>query len=152
MHITPCLWFPGTMEEAIDFYVGLFPDSERGDVMRQGDRVIAGDWTMLGQRFRAINEAGQDFAFNESISLSVDCKDQAEVDHYWDALTADGGEEGPCGWCKDRFGLSWQVVPDQLVTLFSDPDPKRAQAAVSAMMGMKKLVVADMQAAADAAV
>ena len=107
---------------------------------------------MLGQSFRAINEAGQDFAFNEAISLSLDCKDQAEVDHYWEALTADGGEEGPCGWCKDRFGLSWQVVPDQLFTLFSDPDPKRAQAAVTAMMGMKKLVVADMQAAADAAV
>ncbi len=149
MQITPCLWFPGTMEQAIDFYVDLFPDSHRGDTMRHGDTVIAGDWTMLGQGFRAINQAGQDFSLNEAFSLSIDCADQAEVDRYWDALTADGGEEGPCGWCKDRFGLSWQVVPNRLMELTSDPDPQRAQAAVGAMMTMKKIVIADLEAAAD---
>ncbi len=151
MNITPCLWFPGTMDEAIDFYVDLFPDSKRGDTIQHGDTVIGGDWTMLGQGFRAINEAGQDFAFNEAISLSINCKDQAEVDRYWEALTSNGGEEGPCGWCKDRFGLSWQVVPEALFTLFSDPDRTKAQAAVGAMMKMKKIVVADLQAAFDAA-
>ena len=151
MDITPCLWFPGTMEEAIDFYVGLFPDSARGDTMRHGDEVIAGDWTMLGMVFRAINQAGQPFALNEAFSLSISCRDQAEVDRYWDALTADGGEEGPCGWCKDRFGLSWQVIPDRLNELMADPDPARAQAATNAMLQMHRIVVADLEAAADAA-
>jgi predicted 3-demethylubiquinone-9 3-methyltransferase (glyoxalase superfamily) len=138
------------MDEAIDFYVGLFPDSERGADIRNGDTVIGADWTMFGQSFRAINEAGQPFAFNEALSLSVDCADQAEVDRYWDALTADGGEEGPCGWCKDRFGLWWQVVPQQLYALVSDADRTKANAALQAMMQMKKLVVADLQAAFDA--
>ena len=151
MDITPCLWFPGTMDEAIDFYVDLFPDSARGDTVRHGETVVAGDWTMLGMGFWAINQAGQPFALNESFSLSISCRDQAEVDHYWEALIADGGEESQCGWCKDRFGLSWQVIPDRLMQLLSDPDPARAQAATNAMLQMRKIVVADLEAAADAA-
>lgn len=150
MNITPCLWFPGNMQEAIDFYTGLFPDAEAGAMFHNGDHLISGDWTMCGQGFRGINESGQPFAFNDAISLSINCRDQAEVDHYWAALT-DGGEEGPCGWCKDRFGVSWQVVPEELPGLLGDPDPARSQAALEAMFKMKKLVVADMRAAADAA-
>lgn len=148
--ITPCLWFPGTMQEAIDFYVGLFPDAERGAQIRHGDTVIGADWTMFGQQFRAINEAGQPWEFNFAMSLSIECADQDEVDRYWDALTANGGEESQCGWCRDRFGVWWQVIPRRLDELGQDPDPARAQAAINAMLQMRKIVIADLEAAADA--
>jgi len=154
--LTPNLWFDGNAEDAANFYASVFPDSRVVNVARavadapglnKGD-VITVDWTMLGQRFTGIN-GGPDFKFNESISFAIDCADQAEVDRYWDALTADGGEPGPCGWLKDRYHLSWQIVPRALNELLSDPDPERAGRAVQAMMKMTKLNVAELQAAAD---
>ena len=112
---------------------------------------MAAEWTVNGQRFKGINGGPAHAGFTETISFSVDCADQAEVDRYWDALTADGGEESMCGWLRDRFGLSWQIVPVRLYELIADPDPARAQAAVGAMLSMQRIVVADLEAAADAA-
>jgi predicted 3-demethylubiquinone-9 3-methyltransferase (glyoxalase superfamily) len=151
--ITPCLWFDGQAEEAAQFYVSLFADAEILNVSRYGAgaRYPAGtalvvEFTLSGQRFQALN-GGDMYRFSEAISLSVACKNAAEVDHYWDGLTAGGGEEGPCGWLKDRYGVSWQVVPDGLGGLIGDPDPARARRAMQAMMGMKKLDLAAMRAA-----
>jgi predicted 3-demethylubiquinone-9 3-methyltransferase (glyoxalase superfamily) len=152
--LTPNLWFDGTAEEAANFYATVFPDSRVVNVSRaaadapglsKGD-VISVDWTILGQPFTGIN-GGPDFKFNESISFAIDCADQAEVDRYWDALTADGGEPGPCGWLKDRFGLSWQVVPRRLGELLTGPDPAGAERAMQAMLQMSKLDVAALEAA-----
>lgn len=155
--ITPCLWFDDDLEDAMGFYTRIFPDSRIGNVSRYGDAgpgtpgsVMAADFELAGLAFRAIN-GGPQFQFSEAISFSVSCADQAAVDHYWDALTADGGEESMCGWLKDRFGLSWQIVPDRLFELVSDPDPARAGAATQAMLGMRRIVIADLEAAADAA-
>ncbi len=152
--ITPCLWFNGEAEVAANFYVSIFPDASIETVSRYGPgtRFPAGTALMVqfrlcGQRFQALN-GGPEFSFTPAVSLSAACKDAAEVDHYWNALTADGGEEGRCGWLKDRFGVSWQIVPDGLGALLSDPDPARAQRAVQAMMAMKKLDLAAMRAAA----
>ena len=111
---------------------------------------MAGDWTLDGQQYRGINGGPVNATFTEAISFSVACRDQSEVDYYWDNLVA-GGEPGPCAWLKDRFGLSWQIVPDRLLELIADPDPARAQAATQAMLGMQKIVIADLEAAADAA-
>jgi predicted 3-demethylubiquinone-9 3-methyltransferase (glyoxalase superfamily) len=153
--ITPCLWFDDDLEEAMDFYTRIFPDSRIGNVTRYGEgghgtpgSVMAADFELAGLSFQAIN-GGPQFRFTEAISFSVSCADQAEVDRYWNALLAGGGEESMCGWLKDRFGLSWQIVPDRLFELVSDPDPARAEAATQAMLGMRKLVVADLEAAAD---
>ena len=155
--ITPWLWFDTEGEEAAEFYASLFPDSKVGEVTRYGPDMPRPEGTAMtisfelaGQPFVALN-GGPHFTFNEAVSFKIDCADQAEVDRYWDALTADGGEEGPCGWCKDRFGLSWQVVPDRLLELLSDPDRERAGRAMQAMLGMHKIVVSDLEAAADAA-
>jgi len=149
--ITPCLWFDDQLEEAATFYCGLFPDSSIGHLSRQGDgSVLVGDFVLAGTPFRAIN-GGPMFRFTEAVSFSIACADQAEVDHYWYGLL-EGGEESMCGWLKDRFGLSWQVVPDRLEQLLSDPDPARAKAAMEAMLAMRRIVVADLEAAADAAV
>ncbi len=109
--------------------------------------VLTVDFELDGQRFTAIN-GGPEFTFDEAISLLIDCEDQEEVDYYWDKLS-DGGEEGPCGWLKDRYGLSWQVVPGGMEELLNDPDSERAVRAMTAMLGMKKLDVAALQAAAD---
>jgi len=148
--LTPCLWFDDQLEEAAAFYTGIFPRSSIGHLSRNPDgSVLVGDFTLDGTTFRAIN-GGPQFRFTEAVSFSIACADQAEVDHYWDSLT-DGGEESMCGWLKDRFGLSWQVVPDRLEQLLSDPDPARARAAMTAMLGMRRIVVADLEAAADAA-
>jgi predicted 3-demethylubiquinone-9 3-methyltransferase (glyoxalase superfamily) len=151
--INPCLWFDDNLEEAMEFYTAIFPNSRIGNVSRYGDAgpgpagsVMAADFELDGLTFRAIN-GGPQFTFSEAISFSVACADQAEVDRYWDALLADGGEESMCGWLKDRFGLSWQIVPDRLYELVSDPDPARAEAATRAMLGMRKIVVADLEAA-----
>ena len=155
--ITPCLWFDGNLEEAVDFYCSVFPNSKAGDVSHYGDEgpgepgtVMAADWTLDGQRFRGIN-GGPEFQFTGAISFDIACADQAEVDHYWEALAADGGQEVACGWVTDKFGVSWQVVPTRLGELMSDPDPKRAAAATAAMLKMKKIVIADIEAAANAA-
>jgi predicted 3-demethylubiquinone-9 3-methyltransferase (glyoxalase superfamily) len=153
--ITPNLWFDTQAEEAADFYTSIFPDSRIVNVVRYteaGPRpagtVMLVEFELDGERLVAIN-GGPQFTFSEAISLQVTCADQDEVDHYWDRLT-DGGEEGPCGWCKDRYGLSWQIVPVALHELLGDPDPERAQRALQATMGMRKIEIAELEAAAGA--
>jgi predicted 3-demethylubiquinone-9 3-methyltransferase (glyoxalase superfamily) len=154
--ITPFLWFDANAEEAMNFYCEIFPDAKVGDVMRYGEgapmpagTVLTARFEIAGQDFMVLN-GGPRFTFDEAISFFVSVETQEEIDRYWDALTADGGEPGQCGWLKDRFGLSWQIVPVRLYELISDPDPVRAQAAIGAMMQMQKIVVADLEAAADA--
>ena len=150
--ISPCLWFDTELEEAAAFYTSVFPNSRVGHLARYPDSglVMAGEFTLDGLTFRGINGGPELAGFTETISFSVTCADQAEVDHYWTALTADGGEESVCGWLKDRFGLSWQIVPRRLYELMEDPDRARAQAATEAMMRMRKIVVSELEAAADA--
>lgn len=155
-HIQPCLWFDDRLEEAARFYTGIFPNSAMGHLSRYGDvepgvpgAAMAGEFTLDGLTFRGIN-GGPEFRFTEAISFSITCRDQSEVDYYWDSL-ADGGTESVCGWLKDRFGLSWQIVPARLYELVTDPDPARAQAATRAMLGMRRIIVAELEAAADAA-
>jgi len=154
--ITPWLWFASEAEEAANYYVSIFPNSRVTELSRYGDAgpgepgsVLAVTFELDGQRLAALN-GGTDFPFTKSVSFSIDCADQAEVDYYWEKLT-EGGQESPCGWLKDRFGLSWQVVPRQLQELLDDPDPARASRAMQAMLGMGKIDVAGLQAAADAA-
>jgi predicted 3-demethylubiquinone-9 3-methyltransferase (glyoxalase superfamily) len=156
--ITPCLWFDDDLGEAVEFYTSVFPDAAVHHVTRYGDAgpgepgaMMAAEWTVKGLRFKGINGGPAHAGFTETISFAVDCADQAEVDRYWDALSADGGEESMCGWLRDRFGLSWQVVPVRLYALLSDPDPRRARAVAQAMFTMQRIVVADLEAAADAA-
>jgi predicted 3-demethylubiquinone-9 3-methyltransferase (glyoxalase superfamily) len=148
--ITPSLWFDNNLEEAAQFYTSIFPNStvellNRNTASGTPSDVVYGIFVLDGQRFLAIN-GGPQFRFTEAVSFMIHCKDQAEVDYYWDRLL-DGGEESQCGWLKDRFGLSWQVVPDRLLELQQDPDPVRAGAAMKAMMGMRKIVIADLEAA-----
>ncbi len=152
--ITPNLWFDLESEEAAAFYVGIFPNSKITNIShyteagpRAAGTVLTVDFVLDGQRFTAIN-GGPGFTFNEAVSLMVNCADQAEVDYYWERL-GEGGEEGPCGWLKDRYGLSWQVAPEGIVELFQDPDPARAERAMAAMLKMRKLDIAALQAAAD---
>ncbi len=151
--ITPCLWFDTQAEEAATFYVSLFDDAEVKSVQHldgtpSGDDVALVSFRLEGQEFTAIN-GGPQFPFTEAVSFQVSCKDQAEVDRLWRAITADGGEEGQCGWCKDRFGLSWQIIPDRMGELLGDPDPERAQRAMQAMLQMRKIDVAALERAAD---
>lgn len=153
--ITPNLWFDTEAEEAAAFYVSIFPNSRIVDRLRytastpRAGQVVTVDFELDGQLITAIN-GGPQFRFDEAISLLVNCETQEEIDYYWERLLADGGEEGPCGWLKDRFGLSWQVAPASLVELYKDPDPARADRAMQAMMRMRKLDVAALHAAADA--
>ncbi|MCA9860483.1 MAG: VOC family protein [Thermomicrobiales bacterium] len=154
MHkVTPFLWFENDAEDAMHFYVSLFPNSKLIDRSSWGEGgpvppggMMVGEFELDGQRVMALN-GGPHFKLNEAFSFSVSCKDQDEVDYYWNALL-DGGQESQCGWLKDRFGLSWQVVPTRLVELTSDPDEARAAAATRAMLGMRKIVIADLEAAA----
>jgi predicted 3-demethylubiquinone-9 3-methyltransferase (glyoxalase superfamily) len=153
--ITPSLWFDNNLEEAATFYTSVFPNSHIESFNRYTDAgpgqpgaVVSGSFVLDGTRFIGIN-GGPHFSFSEAVSFTVHCKDQDEVDYYWKRLT-DGGEESQCGWCKDRFGLSWQIVPDRLYELLSDPDQARATAATKAMLEMRKIVVADLEAAAAA--
>ena len=154
--VTPCLWFDGQAEEAAAFYTSIFPDSRVDQVNRApGDTpsgpegsVLTVDFTIAGEPFIALN-GGPDFTFNEAISFSIDCEDQAEVDRYWEALIAGGGEHSVCGWLKDRFGVSWQVVPKILPELMNGPDRARAKRALDAMLKMTKLDVAKIREAAD---
>jgi predicted 3-demethylubiquinone-9 3-methyltransferase (glyoxalase superfamily) len=122
--ITPFLWFDNQLEEAMAFYTSVFPDAEILETHHTGGQVFTARFRLAGQEFSAMN-AGPQFPFTEAVSFWIDCIDQAEVDHYWDALLADGGEPSQCGWLKDRFGLSWQVVPRRLMELTNDPDPAR---------------------------
>lgn len=149
--ITPCLWFDDDLKEALDLYSSVFPDVtiHSHDTTPDGQTLIA-EWSIGDQRFKGLN-GGPQFRFNEAVSFSVTCADQSEVDRLWDALIADGGEESQCGWLKDRFGLSWRIVPARLYKLFSDPDHERAQAAMQAMFSMRKIVVSELEEAADAA-
>ncbi|MEU4998946.1 VOC family protein [Streptomyces sp. NPDC021622] len=151
--ITPNLWFDTQGEEAAKFYVSVFPNSKITNVSYYGEdgprpagTVLTVEFELDGQPYLALN-GGPEFTFNEAVSLSIDCADQEEVDYYWTKLS-EGGEEGPCGWLKDKFGLSWQVVPQDLVKLLADPDAGRAQRAMKAMLGMKKIVVAELHKAA----
>jgi predicted 3-demethylubiquinone-9 3-methyltransferase (glyoxalase superfamily) len=154
MTLTPCLWFDTEAEAAANHYTSIFPNSKINDVSRYGDTgpgapgsVLMVEFELDGQPFTALN-GGPEFTPNEAVSFQVPCKDQAEVDRYWDALSA-GGEEGPCGWVKDRFGFSWQIVPTRMVELLGDLDKGRANRAMQAMMGMKKLDIAELEAAAN---
>ena len=152
--ITPCLWFDTQAEEAATFYVSLFEDAEvtrvdHLDGTPSGDNVALVFFRLAGQEYTAIN-GGPQFHFDEAISLLINCADQDEVDYYWTKLS-EGGEEGPCGWLKDRYGLSWQVCPVGMGELLNDPDQGRAERAMRAMLGMKKIDVAALYAAADQA-
>jgi predicted 3-demethylubiquinone-9 3-methyltransferase (glyoxalase superfamily) len=155
--ITPSLWFDTQSVEAAEFYVSIFPNSKITNISYYGDAgpreagtVLTVDFVLDGQPYTAIN-GGPQFTFDEAISLQIECEGQAEIDYYWGKLTA-GGEEGPCGWLKDRYGLSWQVVPATVMTeLMNDPDKARAGRAMQAVLGMKKLDVAEIYAAADRA-
>ncbi|MBN1453681.1 MAG: VOC family protein [Anaerolineales bacterium] len=145
--ITPFLWFDNQAEEAMNFYVSIFKNSKVLGVT-PGPNGIAQSVTfeLEGQEFMALN-AGPQFKFNESVSFYVDCEDQAEVDYFWDALTADDGEESMCGWLKDKYGLSWQIIPRQLGELMGDPDPEKSKRVMDAMLKMQKIIVADLQKA-----
>jgi predicted 3-demethylubiquinone-9 3-methyltransferase (glyoxalase superfamily) len=151
--ITPSLWFDDNLEEAAEFYTAIFPNSSVEILHRTTDAgpgepgtVLSGTFMLDGMRFMGIN-GGPHFHFSEAVSFMISCKDQDEVDYYWDRLV-DGGEESQCGWLKDRFGLSWQVTPDRLFELITDPDPARAAAATKAMHGMRKIVIAELEEAA----
>ncbi|MBE2267175.1 MAG: VOC family protein [Anaerolinea sp.] len=151
--ITPFLWFDGEAEEAMNFYVGLFPNSRIMNVSRYNDAIPAMSGKVLtctfeldGVQFTALN-GGPEFKFNEAISFYVDCADQAEVDRLWSALTANGGEESQCGWLKDRFGVSWQIVPRALTEMMNDANPLKAQRVTESMLQMKKIDVAELRRA-----
>jgi predicted 3-demethylubiquinone-9 3-methyltransferase (glyoxalase superfamily) len=152
--ITPCLWFDGNGLEAAEFYVSVFPDSKITQVSHygpdQGGRVLTAAFELDGRPFTALN-GGPEFKFTEAVSFQISAHDQDEVDRYTSELTAGGGETGPCGWVKDRFGLSWQVVPDELPVLLGDSNPERANAALQAMMKMTKIDIQALRDAADAA-
>ena len=150
---TPCLWFDTEGEDAARFYTSVFPNSRIVDIARFGDAgpreagtVMVVSFELDGQPFTALN-GGPNFTFSEAVSFQVDCADQAEVDRYWETLS-DGGEQGPCGWLKDRFGLSWQIVPTRLTELLADPDRERSQRVMKAMLGMRKIEIAELEAAA----
>lgn len=148
--ITPFLWFEHQAEEAMRHYLSIFKNSKTISVQKAGDRVTAVAFELDGQRFIALN-AGPHDRFNEAISFFIDCQTQEDIDYYWDKLTAAGGSESQCGWLKDRFGISWQVVPTVLGRLMNDPNPQKARATVEAMMKMRKLVIVDLQKAYDRA-
>ncbi|HVO48438.1 MAG TPA: VOC family protein [Steroidobacteraceae bacterium] len=154
--ITPCLWFDGRAEEAARLYTSVFPDSRIDQLQRstsdwpggKAGGVILVEFTLAGFPCQALN-GGPHVTFNDAISLSVSCKDQGEVDRYWDALTADGGKPVMCGWLKDKFGVSWQIVPDALIAMMRDPDRAKAGRVMQAMMQMVKLDIAGLKQAFD---
>jgi predicted 3-demethylubiquinone-9 3-methyltransferase (glyoxalase superfamily) len=149
--ITPFLWFDDQAEQAMRFYVSIFKNSKVLEVTPGPDGKVMGvRFELEGQEFTGLN-AGPEFKFTEAISFMIDCKDQAEVDYYWDKLTADGGEPSQCGWLKDKYGLSWQVVPSALGELMTDPDPAKANRVTQALMQMSKIDVAKLEAARDGA-
>ncbi len=152
--ITPNLWFDTEAEEAAAFYISVFRNSRIVNVAhyteagpRPAGTVMVVEFELDGQRFVAIN-GGPEFTFDEAISLQINCETQEEIDYYWGRLS-EGGQEGPCGWLKDRYGLSWQVTPTGMKEVFNDSDPKRAERAMEAMLGMGKLDIAELRRAAD---
>ena len=153
--ITTNLWFDGQAEEAAEFYCSIFDNSRVVSKAHYTESspgetgtVMVVEWELDGQRFVGIN-GGPQFTFSEAISLQINCETQEEIDYYWEKLLSDGGEEGPCGWLKDRYGLSWQVTPTGMDELFSDPDQSRADRAMKAMLQMRKIDVAALREAAD---
>jgi predicted 3-demethylubiquinone-9 3-methyltransferase (glyoxalase superfamily) len=151
--ITPCLWFDTEGEEAAQFYTSVFPNSRIVDVARYGEAgpraagtVMTVSFELDGHGFVALN-GGPEFTFSEAISFQVDCKTQDEVDTYWSKLS-EGGEEGPCGWLKDRYGVSWQIVPARLSELLGDPDAEKAQRVMAAMLSMRKIEIDGLERAA----
>jgi len=152
--ITPCLWFDGDAEEAANLYVSVFKNAKITEISRYGDAgplpkgtVLTVAFELDGQPFTALN-GGPQYKFTEAVSFQIPCETQGEVDHYWNGLTA-GGSEQPCGWLKDRFGVSWQVVPNRLIELIKTPDTAKARRVMEAMFKMKKIDVAAIEAAAN---
>jgi predicted 3-demethylubiquinone-9 3-methyltransferase (glyoxalase superfamily) len=153
--IIPNLWFDHEAEEAAEFYCSVFKNSRVVSIARytesgprEAGMVMAVEFELDGHRFVGIN-GGPEFTFSEAVSFQINCETQEEIDYYWDRLTADGGKEGPCGWLSDKYGLSWQVTPTGMDALFSDPDQSRADRAMKAMLGMGKIDIAELRAAAD---
>lgn len=146
--ITPFLWFNGTVDQAITFYTSVFKNSEVKNIVKGPDgKAFTGTFVLEGQEFMALN-GGPQFMFTEAVSFFVNCQTQEEVDYYWDSLTADGGQESMCGWLKDKFGLSWQIVPDTLgELLWGGGDQQKSQCVMQAMMQMKKLDIAKLKEA-----
>jgi predicted 3-demethylubiquinone-9 3-methyltransferase (glyoxalase superfamily) len=153
--VTPCLWFDGQAEQAAAYYVSLLPDSRIDRVVRSpadtpsgpAGMVLAVEFTLAGNKFSGLN-GGPQFPFTEAVSFQIACADQAEVDRLWAALS-DGGSPSQCGWLKDRWGLSWQIVPTRLFQLLTDADPQRSRRAMQAMLKMTKLNIAEIERAAD---
>jgi predicted 3-demethylubiquinone-9 3-methyltransferase (glyoxalase superfamily) len=156
MHdITPCLWFDTEAEDSARMYTSVFPNSRITSIShygegapRQAGMVMVVAFELDGRPFTALN-GGPQYTFSEAVSFQVMCDDQAQIDHFWDAL-GDGGEPGPCGWLRDRFGVSWQIVPRRLTELLSQSDPETSQRVMQCMMGMGKLVIAELEGAAAA--
>ena len=159
--ITPNLWFDSEAEEAARFYCEIFEDAEIGQIMRYGEAtqevsqkepgsVMTISWRIGDTKFVGIN-GGPQFKLNEAVSFEIRCEDQAEVDYFWEKLTADGGAESVCGWCKDKFGVSWQVVPEGLNELLTEGDPEKNERATAAMLKMQKLDVEELRRAAEGA-
>jgi len=153
--ITPFLWFDTEAEEAAEFYVSVFPNSRIVEVSRYSEAgprpagsVMVVSFELDGRRFQALN-GGPEFTFSEAVSFQIDCETQEDVDHYWSRLS-EGGEDGPCGWLKDRYGLSWQVVPKRFFELMRDSDPEASARVMQCMLGMRKLDIAPLEAAAAA--
>ena len=153
--LTPCLWFDTQGEEAAKFYTSVFPNSKILEITRYGSAGPRAEGTVMtvsfeldGQRFTALN-GGPDFTFSEAISFEVSCDSQEEVDRFWSTLS-EGGEEGPCGWLKDKFGVSWQIVPKVLIELIADPDQEKAQRVMAAMLKMRKIEIDELERAAAA--
>ena len=152
--ITPCLWFDGQAEQAANFYAETFPDSHVDAVHRaprdypsgKADDVLTVDFTVLGMKFLGLN-GGPHFHLDEAVSFIVHTRDQEETDRYWSAIVDNGGEESACGWCKDRFGLSWQITPQQLLDAMTSPDREAAARAMGAMMTMRKIDIATIERA-----
>ena len=149
--ISTMLWFDGQAEEAAKLYTSIFKNSKMGRTFRpggEGTPALTVEFDLEGRPFQALN-GGPQFKFTEAMSLVVNCDDQKEVDHFWNSLTADGGKESQCAWLKDRFGVSWQIVPKRLVELLNDKDPGRSSRAMQAMLAMQKIDIAKLEAAAN---
>jgi predicted 3-demethylubiquinone-9 3-methyltransferase (glyoxalase superfamily) len=154
-HLVTCLWFDTEGEDAARFYTAIFPSSKLGEITRYGSTgpreegmVMTVGFELMGQEFVALN-GGSNYDFNQAISFQILCESQEEVDRYWEQLT-DGGEEGPCGWLRDKFGVPWQVVPTALPRLLQQPDAEKSQRVMRAMMGMKKIEIEELERAAAA--
>jgi predicted 3-demethylubiquinone-9 3-methyltransferase (glyoxalase superfamily) len=151
--ITPCIWFNGRVDEALSLYTGLFKDSKIKEISRYGEggsgepgTVLTAVFELNGQEFMILN-GGPQFTPTEAVSFVIHCQDQAEIDYYWDSLTANGGQESMCGWLKDPFGVSWQIVPNEMGKLLQSKDPEKSKRVMAALMQMKKLDIAKLEAA-----